>query len=482
MEYLSIQKDKCLKSLSCLPLEIIYKILTLLPYYEILSFCKINSRYYEIVKDTYFWSKKAKLDFNSSIFIDKFNTPLKAYLELLSQFHYFKGCEYLRDRESCFLLALNDRNIQAMQNIKLYSNSRNNIYHKYSLCYDNNYLEGEFYFGSMLNEQLDRYSNIINNLYYLNIGLEGEKKEIQCELSNLIDLFNINVNDMSNIYNNSTLFLGYISCILDGIIINDHLSIFIDIYQRVIHYINLRDIIYKAAQFNNYDIVNYILENYNYNHELLMKCFEGSLHGNNLSLADDMIKLGLQYGTANIYQSLSNIDCFRYVINLNNLEYSHVSKFIYNCKRYDIISLFNSKYFDASLRQQNSDNINRVREIFLAQAFKLENVYLIKYLISLNTDINECLRHLLPFGRINIKIILLLLRYGANEKKLICMCFYRGYFKGVKYLICMFAPEKDYIESILKSTEYRHNQVYDIINKKKNKIIDFINKYYKINN
>lgn len=373
-----------------LPLENVYHILTYLSYIDILSFCKTNNKYYQILRDEYFWIKKAKFDFgdDSIIFIgDNINikcstlclNPLEAYLELLSQYHYFNGCERFCCIDDCFSLAARDKNLNALLSSycglraldSRVTHSIDSTMNKYIICRFENYIDGMIKFGLMLDDG--------NPHKLFSIGLTGD-----------IDAINFAINKSAKSSN------CYLPFLLEGIARNGNTYLFKKFFtllrEQFGSFVSLASCVCEAAINNNVDIIEYLFDK-GHRSTLSCSCLAGAIIGNHFILADKMLKEGIHIDDDMFSDIImrGNDLSVRYALKLGfipNLEYisDYGSEEIecYNLSR----TIAYSRKLDI-LKLLVNHNIDDIIQIILSHAIHSKNEYFIKYLLNKGGDINK---------------------------------------------------------------------------------------------
>lgn len=395
----------CLTSLS---LETIYQILFFLPYLDVISFCNTNTKYYNIIKDEYFWKKKAKLDFgdDSIIFINdgviygsKKSEPFKAYLELFSQYNYFPGYHKFNSNMSCFLLAVTQGNFNLMNSISLKKEYFEDISFKYHLCDDISHIGGMIHFANMINEFSLNISESSSHdelefIYKINlflIGLNGSEQINKIIRSSTYSTCSIiesppSTYDLITHYADFLIYEKnndpydepvYVFYLLKGLIIKGDVELFIRIYDKYdqegsIDYDYDDECVYYAALCNNIDIANYFLDMDP--DEYLLPCFEGALEGNHFDMADKILRRGLIINHTFCYLKSINPLSLEYLSKLGYIK--HVSSLIIKCNKFDIIKLFLTVYIKFI---EDKEQIKNLIQSCMRNAIQIENEYLATY-------------------------------------------------------------------------------------------------------
>lgn len=428
-------------SMELLPPEIIHHILILSSHNDILSFCQTNKKYHKILKEKYFWNKKAKYEFgnDAKLFFDN-QSRVDAYLELLSQYRYFKGCEKFVDNEECFMLAVRNKNLDGVKNISL-KYYPIDVFKKYKLCKDMNYIDGVDYFSSLMY----KFGSGERPKEFM-LALKGDRYkaiELCCPL-------NVNI----------LVHVPILQSVLHGLAINGDIEAFKYLYEKFTYPIeNINDIIHSAAMKNNEKIVDYLLERIN-DENFLYKCFTGAVYGSNFNLADRILKVSLNLGLTldNFYieEGIFTESSFEYLFNLSTgsavesfddsafptiLGSDNVvtnPKFLYRCmKNTCTLEVIKSYYGKVKSGQIKRDKLyDKLNEKLLANAIKKGNTYMIKYILLVADDINKSMDQIdsLKYVQKNSYVIPTLLNNKA-DKNHINNLLYRGYdFSNCRYL------------------------------------------------
>lgn len=105
-----------------LPTEVLFHLLTPLPFQDILTLGRTCHHYHQVCHDPFLWSRKAQIELGFPVdrFIDNefpfaFQSPdpVDRYLELLSEVRLFKGAERFLDLKVCVIRAI----LQGQENL-----------------------------------------------------------------------------------------------------------------------------------------------------------------------------------------------------------------------------------------------------------------------------------------------------------------------------------------------------------------------------
>lgn len=401
-----------------LPLENLYQILFLLPYNEILSFCKTCKKHYMLTKDNFFWSKKAKIDFgNDSIIFIENNLPLNAYLELLSKYHYFPGCEKIRGLWSCVSLLAKEKNIEALKKLYYYSfdySIQNNtafisILDIISICKIHGWYDGIYHWKKSdpsLFEGVDCWCECFM------IGLHGNNNDIEQLLLEKSLIYNDD-NDMP-------LYDG----LLSGLAYRGDKDLFISIYEKLKSKCDKYNLIYHAAMTNT-EIVDYLLKYDNPIHKY--NCLLGALVGNKFELANKMLQSSIDdYGIYGRLLKLGNDSSIKYLLQSKILPHAHD----FLCVDYMKFNLFKL------LLNSNLHNIDAIKIRFLFLAIVNNDQYLIKYLIHRHVNPNLSLTRDTDIQHIFIykETITLLINLGTDKDILFNFLVKHNDKNAIKYM------------------------------------------------
>lgn len=488
--------------MECLPLEILHYILKRCSYRDIISLCKTNKNFYKITKETYFWVEKSKYDFGNDtvLFLDN-DSPMKSYMELLSQYHYFRGCENFINDERCYLLAIQDKRYDAIKMIplaKCYGENMD-IDVKISLCRNSHNIEAIYHLIPIIKD-----ITLLEKTTMLLVGLKGDEKEI----FNLINISfsSPNENKYMDIYD-----LAY------GVSINGNLNSFKLIYEYYSCFLKGSDdeILYACALKNNKDIVDYFLTDIGYQNDWysMSNLFLGAINGNNFELANKILSIGLGLGLDmsdfNIYHhyifTKKSFNCLFNLCMLNLDKNKNIYKYVINCDKLDIIKLYLDKCKDYTalnskilhlcdvcssskfilIPYKNLENNcckNKLRykkfvNSCLFNAINNSNSYIIKYMIYMGADIDESLDIMYQRGytysRIKCNIISSLLNNGADKNKLFIALANNAHidnfdnFDNINYLIKISQPDYDNISFLLEDP-YVNDYIKNLITSIKN--------------
>lgn len=406
-----------------IPQEFSHDTLITLPYNYILSFCKTNGNYHKLIEDKYFWTEKAKKDIGEDaiLFFDN-QSVVDSYLELLSQYQYFKGCEKFIDNKESFLLGVRNKNLDAVKNVSLSDNYCDDVIEKYKLCKDLNYVEGLVYLSTLMNtfNHSERPEELI-------MALKGETYEA-VELCTSFD------EDRREVVDVLTL-----KAVLHGLAIIGDLKAFKFLFDRFSYLIDdYSNIIRSAAMENRETLVDYLLQKEN-DTDNFYEFFSGAIHGGNFNLADKILRLGLQRGLTLdnfcIKDGIFTQSSFEYLLNLaakpldGSCDPLANPKFIYrcmkNCGTLEIIKLFYNKLKSGEIKYDKL--YDKLMDKLLTNAIKKGNTYMIKYMLFIGADINKSIGKLnsLKYSQEQSHVIPTLL-FNKVDKFLINELLYNG--------------------------------------------------------